>query len=55
MTITIRLKTGNAAFEDDKDAEVHRILREWLADGARARPLYDYNGNKIGAVTVTGR
>ena len=55
MTITIKIRTGNAAFEDDKDAEIRRILCEWIADGAHARPLYDYNGNRVGSVAVTGK
>ena len=57
MTITIRLKTENAAFED-RDAEVTRILREWAAripeDGYGAK-LYDVNGNTVGSVTITGK
>lgn len=60
MTITIKLKTENAAFgenTEDRDQEVARMLRAWAAripeDGYGAR-LYDYNGNKVGTVTLTG-
>lgn len=60
MTITIRLKTSNAAFEDRMD-EVTRILTEW-AQGLAVRgvilgtkPLRDVNGNMVGSVTVTGK
>lgn len=67
MTITIKIATGNAAFcaEDGahvdaeaRDREVGRILREWAAripeDGYSAN-LYDYNGNRVGAVTMRGK
>ena len=40
-----------------RDEEVSRILRAWASripkDGYGAR-LYDYNGNRVGAVIVTG-
>ena len=55
MTITIRLKTDNAAFEDDKAEEVQRILKDWLSAGFRPANLYDANGNRVGSVTVTGK
>jgi hypothetical protein len=55
VTITIKLKTGDAAFEYDRKIEVQRILREWIADGIHARLLFDYNGNRVGSVTVTGQ
>ena len=71
MTITIRLKTGNAAFTDPdadekdreaqdaaRDTEVSRILHHWLDrwDGSGG-PTYlrDANGNTVGSVTVTGK
>ncbi len=64
MTITITIDTGNAAFQDDETSvfdnestEVIRILRDWLSHGsalrADVRPLYDYNGNKVGRIEVT--
>lgn len=58
MTITIRIKTGNAAFADgDKDAEVRRIL-EGVVEAMPIQgtiSLYDYNGNRVGDVTVRGK
>jgi hypothetical protein len=63
VTITIRLDTGNAAFED-KDAEVARIVRHVadllaagrIAAGVReAQRLHDFNGNTVGSVTLTGK
>ncbi len=58
MTITIKIRTANAAFEDNKDAEVGRILRDWI-DGFNLyptiTPLHDYNGNTVGSVTVKGK
>lgn len=57
MTITIRLKTGSAAFEDDKDAEIRRILLERLVNDwpFDRNTLVDYNGNTVGSVTVRGK
>lgn len=56
MTISIAIDTDNAAFEDDRDAEVLRILRAWLARDsalrADVRPLSDINGNTVGSVTI---
>lgn len=57
MTITIKIDTGNAAFEGDKRGEVMRILADWIANGQRgilAAKLYDYNGNRVGSVTLKG-
>lgn len=57
MTITIKLKTDNAAFAEDKQGEVMRILSEWIENGKRgilAANLYDVNGNKVGRVTMAG-
>lgn len=61
MTITIKINTDNAAFEDDKATEVHRIVREAVAIlngddyGPGAFPVRDSNGNTVGSVTVTGK
>lgn len=55
MTITIKIDTGNAAFEEDPDVEIHRMLFEWLRKGMGNARLYDYNGNAVGRVTVTGK
>ena len=56
MTITIKIKTDNAAFED-KDAEIKRILQKRLVDDwpFDRNTLVDYNGNTVGSVTVTGK
>ena len=69
MTITIRLKTGNAAFTAEdadpgdryaqdgaREREITRILREWINhEGPADATLHDYNGNRVGSVTVTGK
>jgi len=48
--IKIEIKTGNAAFEEDKNYEIARILRE-LADkleaGREPESINDYNGNPV--------
>lgn len=59
MTITIRLSTDNAAFED-RDAEIGRLLhivaeRQRLGRGIDGVKLLDYNGNTVGSVKVTGK
>lgn len=60
MSITIKIDTDNAAFEDSPGYEVARILRQ-LADKinqfdglAGYIKLYDVNGNKVGAFEVEG-
>ena len=56
MTITIKLKTDNAAFQDgQKEQEIQRILQDWIDTGWGPRRLRDYNGNTIGEVKVTGK
>lgn len=49
---TLKIETGNAAFEDGAELEVARILRdladEFEMDGSMSRNLYDSNGNKVG-------
>ena len=56
--ITITIETGNAAFSDgNRSAEIARILRE-LADKLDRNAtlcVYDVNGNRCGAVTLTGK
>ena len=57
MIITIHLKTSNAAFEDDADAEIVRILSRivdrWSLYGPPDRAmLTDFNGNIVGDVRV---
>ena len=59
MTIMITVKTENAAFEEDKQGEVARILAAMIEDWptiaiANRGELYDINGNNVGFVTVTG-
>lgn len=61
MTITIKLKTENAAFEGDRDEAIWRIIYEWASGPLyQFRPpgncqLRDINGNTVGSVTVTGK
>lgn len=61
MTITISIKTDNAAFGDDstdRDREVGRILREWagrIPEDGYGATLHDDNGNRVGQVTVRGK
>jgi hypothetical protein len=58
MTITIRLKTDNAAFDDDCAGEVGAIIQDAIrrvANGSRVLTLKDSNGNTVGTVTVTGK
>ena len=49
--IYIKIETGNSAFEDWKNGELARILRE-LADKAAEKeynnPIFDSNGNCVG-------
>lgn len=56
MKIRIDIRTDNDAFADDRDAEVLRILREWLSRDsalrADRRTLRDSNGNAIGTLTI---
>lgn len=64
MTITIRIETGNAAFEGNKSGEVALIVgkvsqlirQRQIPSGVQgARRLLDSNGNVVGTVTVTGK
>jgi len=55
---TLKIDTGNAAFQDTPAYEVARILRE-LADRMQERgfenyPLRDANGNTVGTATLSG-
>lgn len=56
MKIIIEMKTGNAAFEDDPNGEVLRILAalvtRWSEEGIEDRSLRDFNGNRVGVATV---
>lgn len=59
MTITVKIKTDNAAFEEDKHGEINRILMDWIAEDDNLRwvhrSLHDTNGNTVGSVTVKGK
>ena len=50
-TFTMTVESANAAFEDEPDEEMARILRivaEKIDDGYMAGPLLDRNGNTVG-------
>ncbi len=57
MKLTIEIKTGNAAFEDNPD-ELARLLNKATAmvlpheDDPSEHNLRDFNGNVVGKVTV---
>lgn len=61
MTITIKLKTDNAAFQPEASEEVYRILLRLTnrvsEGGLHFLPgnVLDSNGNTVGTVRVTGR
>lgn len=60
MNITIKINTGNAAFDDgNADFEIARILREialaYERNGNAPDKLYDVNGNAVGTHRATGR
>ena len=62
ITIKVSIKTGNAAFEQDKDNEINRVLDEGLKklrtyslgdEGVLFQIiLRDYNGNPVGDIVV---
>ncbi len=53
---TLTIVTDNAAFEDaGAGEEVGRLLEEaadQLRNGAQGGPLFDYNGNRVGAYAL---
>lgn len=52
MGFSLNMDTDNAAFADDRAAEVARILRQVtrkIAAGNTAGILKDINGNRVGA------
>lgn len=57
--ITITIKTDNAAFQDgQRAAEVRRILyalADQLDAGHALTGVRDSNGNRCGAITLTGK
>ena len=62
MTITIRLKIRDAAFEEDRAGELAQVLttvaRRLTVPADRSSdydgPLFDSNGNTVGSLRVTG-
>jgi len=56
---TLTIKTDNEAFQPDAGPELARILRGLADDldagsgNITAAPLFDANGNRVGAVTLT--
>lgn len=55
--LLVRIKTDNAAFEEDRDAELARILRiaaDKIEHGNETAKLYDVNGNAVGEFKITG-
>lgn len=54
--ITIRIETGNAAFEETPATEIARILRKLAADfenhGLPSPVLRDLNGNACGSLEI---
>lgn len=51
--IIISIETVNAAFEEEPEREIARILRELaskLENGQHPESLRDINGNKVGKV-----
>ena len=57
LTITIKMRTGNEAFTDDRESEVCRVLKDVVAYAARVQTsgeknLYDFNGNIVGTLEV---
>ncbi len=55
MKIVIEINCDNAAFEDDFEGEVERILKQVNPNLVFHRPivLYDVNGNSVGSATMT--
>jgi hypothetical protein len=62
VCIEIDIDTGNAAFNDDRDAEIHRILsrfadsilRHGLGNNLR-QPIIASSGDTVGMFSVTGK
>jgi len=57
-SLTIRIETNNAAFADNLEAEVARILRKFCDEIEAGQLQYnrfiDQNGNEVGAATYAG-
>lgn len=54
MKLRIEIDMDNAAFEDDPQPEVCRILREYIKAGRLEKVLMDVNGNRVGRAEVEG-
>jgi hypothetical protein len=57
-TVTITIRTGNSAFDDNPYYELVRILRQLALDLERYGPdapikLFDFNGNHVGEITTS--
>jgi len=56
MKILIEIETGNAAFTDNRDNEVYRILNKYInrihREGICDARLMDINGNHCGDVVI---
>jgi hypothetical protein len=54
LEITVKFRTENAAFKDDGEFEVNRVLEEAkriIKDPSGGQLLRDSNGNTVGYVT----
>lgn len=58
MNITIKINADNAAFKEDRSAEIGHILEElsnMFFSGAVLGSIMDSNGNTCGSITITGK
>ena len=57
MKITIDFETENEAFKENFEYQVKTILdkvtKAITCDNLTAKPIYDFNGNKIGSFQIT--
>ena len=49
MRFNLTIDCDNAAFEEDAAGEVARIVAEYFQGEPDNRPLFDVNGNRVGA------
>jgi len=59
MKATLTIQMDNAAFGDDANSELERILHKLAAqvqertvDSNLRIPVMDFNGNKVGSLTI---
>ncbi len=59
MKIKIEIETGNAAFEDDLEGELTRVIDQasdkvlaLVEAGNHSTSLFDINGNRVGSVEI---